>query len=136
MKTLTFRLKPGSDLKNGIMKFVADNDIVAGFIITCVGGLQQATVRMASATPNSQDIETFKGAFEIVSLVETISVNGMHLHIAFSDTDGTVHGGHLKKGTIIHPTAEIVIGIDQAVGYTREMDNETGFKELAVKPKL
>lgn len=88
---------------------------------------------MAGAKPDAQDIRTFKADFEIVSLVGTVSTNGTHLHMSFSDNEGTVRGGHLKEGTIVHPTAEIVIGIDEDVVMTREMDEETGFTELVVK---
>jgi len=132
MKTIIFRLKPGNDLKEGIEKVVREHQIKAGFIVTCVGGLEQATVRMAGAKPDAQDIRTFEGDFEIVSLVGTVSVNGVHLHMSFSDKDGAVQGGHLKEGTVIHPTAEIVIGINESVELKREMDKETGFPELVV----
>lgn len=133
MKTVIFRLKPGADLKSSIEEVVEKNVIKAGFIITGVGGLGQATVRMAGAKPNMQDIRTFKGDFEIVSLVGTISVNGTHLHMSFSDSQSMVYGGHLKKGSIVSPTAEIVIGIDESVEVKRELDEETGFNELVVK---
>ncbi|MET0779826.1 MAG: PPC domain-containing DNA-binding protein [Candidatus Saccharimonadales bacterium] len=133
MKTTVFRLKPGSDLKQGIEKVVAEQSIKAGFIVTCVAGLQQACVRMAGAQPDSQDIRTFTDDFEVVSLVGTVSVNGVHLHMSFSDKDGLVHGGHLKEGTIVHPTAEIVIGIDETIEFKREMDDETGFAELVIE---
>jgi predicted DNA-binding protein with PD1-like motif len=132
MKTIIFRLKPGADLKSSIEATIQQHNIKAGFIVTCVGGLEQAVVRMAGAKPDAQDIQTFKNDFEIVSLVGTVSVNGTHLHMSFSDNEGIVRGGHLKEGTIIHPTAEIVIGIDESVEMKREMDKETGFAELVV----
>lgn len=133
MKTMTFRLKPGADLKKSIESIVVERSIKAGFIISCVGGLEQAVVRMAGATPDAQDIRTLKADYEIVSLVGTVSVNGTHLHISFSDSEGLVYGGHLKEGTIIQPTAEIVLGFEDDVEFKRELDEDTGFKELVVK---
>jgi uncharacterized protein len=133
MKTIIFRLKPGVDLKSSIEQVIHAQGIKAGFIVTCVAGLQQATVRMAGAKPDSQDIRTFAEDLEVVSLVGTVSVNGTHLHMSFSDKDGLVRGGHLKEGTIVHPTAEIVIGIDDTIELKRELDEETGFTELVVK---
>ena len=132
MRLYTFRIKPGNDLKTELEKFVKTNNIQAGFIITCVGGLSQASMRMAGAMPDKQDIRTYEGDFEITSLVGTASVNGVHLHMAISDKEGKSFGGHLKKGTIIHPTAEVVIGEDEQAVYTRELDEETGFPELTV----
>jgi len=133
MKIYTFRLKPGQDLKTGIEQFAAKNNIRAGFIITCVAGLKQATLRMAGAVPDRQDIRTYKDDYELTSLVGTVSVNGVHLHMSISDKDGASFGGHLKEGTIIHPTAEIVIGEDESAIYTRELDEETGFPELEIE---
>jgi hypothetical protein len=132
MKTRAFRLKPGADLKQSIEAMVTGRSIAAGFVVTCVGGLEQAVVRMAGATPEAQDIRTFSGNYEIVSLVGTVSVNGTHLHMAFSDKEGIVYGGHLKEGTIVHPTAEIVLGYEENVEFTRELDEDTGFKELVI----
>lgn len=136
MKLHTFRITPGNDLKTSIEDFVQAKDIQAGFIITCVGGLSQATMRMAGALPDKQDIRTYKGDFEITSLVGTVSVNGVHLHMSISDKEGQSFGGHLKEGTIVHPTAEIVIGEDEQVVYTRELDEETDFPELVVRDKV
>lgn len=132
MKTIIFRLKPGADLKSEIEAKIREHNVKAGFIITCVGGLSQATVRMAGALPDSQDIRTYKDDLEIVSLVGTVSISGTHLHMSFSDKEGAVYGGHLKEGTLIDPTAEIVIGIDETIEMHREMDKETGFKELTI----
>ncbi len=135
MKIYTFRLKPGNDLKTEIENFVKSKNIQAGFIVTCVGGLNQATLRMAGAQPDKQDIRTYQGDYEITSLVGTVSAHGTHLHMAISDKEGKSFGGHLKEGTIIHPTAEIVLGEDEQAKYTRELDDETGFPELVVWEK-
>ena len=132
MKIYTFRLRPGQGLKTEIERFVAKNNIQAGFIITCVAGLEQAVLRMAGAVPDRQDIRTYKGDYELTSLVGTVSTNGVHLHMSISDKEGQSFGGHLKEGTIICPTAEIVIGEDPSVTYTRELDEETGFSELKI----
>lgn len=128
----TFRLKPGHDLKLEIERFCASKHLKAAVVATCVGGLNQVTMRMAGATPEKQDIRTTKGHFEIVSLVGTISPDGSHLHIAVSDENGIVSGGHLKEGTIIYPTAEIMLIESKEEAYSREMDSDTGFPELVV----
>jgi predicted DNA-binding protein with PD1-like motif len=132
-KTFAFRLKPGMDLKKEIERFAAANRLKAAYVVTCVGGLEQATIRMAGAKPDAQDIRTLKEDLEIVSLVGTTGPNGSHFHIAVSDKGGRVSGGHLKEGTIIDPTAEIVLGEMGATTFARELDDETGFEELVVK---
>lgn len=131
----TFRLKPGEDLKQGIEQYVRQNKIEAGFIITCVAGVKQATLRMAGAQPDNQDIRTFDGPFEVDGMVGTVSVNGCHLHVTISNKEGEAFGGHLKEKSPVYPTAEIVIGEDENVVYSREPDEQTGFNELTVKAK-
>lgn len=126
------RLKPNQDLKIELEKIIKDHDISSGFISTCVGSLHVVTLRMAGAKPEKQDIRTLEGHFEIVSLVGTVSVSGTHLHLSVSNEEGEVIGGHLKEGSIITTTAEVVIGYDENIVFKRELDEETGFEELLV----
>lgn len=139
MKLHTIRITSGRDLKTELENFAKANGVKAGFIITCVGGVNRAILRSADVEPgkpSKQNTLTFTGSnennFEITSLVGTISINGVHLHMAISDKDGKSFGGHLKEGTIIYPTAEIVIGEDDQTTYTRVLDKETGFLELVI----
>jgi uncharacterized protein len=133
MKTYAFRLKPGKDLKLGIEDFVAEKGLKAALVITCVGGLESLTIRMAGATPGSQNVKTLTEDFEVVSLVGTTGKDGCHFHIAASTRDGQVIGGHLKEGTVVNPTAEVVLGELEGAVFSREMDDDTGFEELVVK---
>jgi len=132
MKMIAVRLRPNQDLKAELEKVIKNHGIGAGFIGACVGSLHQVTLRMAGARPEKQDIRKLEGHFEIVSLVGTISTSGTHLHISVSDEDGKVIGGHLKEGSIITTTAEVVICYDESISFIRLLDNETGFEELTI----
>jgi predicted DNA-binding protein with PD1-like motif len=132
MKTHTFRLRPGEDLFNSIQKFVDDKNIEAGCVLSCVGSLTHATLRLA----NRDDFNEYDGFFEIVSMTGTVAVSGSHLHISISDGDGVTLGGHLVPGCIIYTTAEIVIAAFEDVIYSRELlQNDSGYEELVVRPK-
>jgi predicted DNA-binding protein with PD1-like motif len=128
-KFFALRLKPGQDLFREIQNFVTQQKIGAGYIATCVGSLSQAQMRFAGAKVGK--IST--GPFEITSLVGTVSVNGMHLHISLANASGEAMGGHLMPLSLIHTTAEIVIGDLEEVTFTRVPDPQTGFKELEIK---
>ncbi len=128
MKTHAFRIHPGKDLRLEIEKFATENGIHAGVILTCVGNLTSATLRMADAAITNK----YEGTFEIVSLVGTLEEGNSHLHIALSDTAGTVIGGHLKQGSLVGVTAEVVIGELENTTFTRELDTETGYEELVI----
>lgn len=126
-----FRLKPGEDLRNGIDTFVRSKHITAGWVATCVGSLTDYSIRPA----NQEGAMTGQGHFEIVSLAGTLSTNGSHLHISFSDSTGKTTGGHLLAGCKVYTTAEIVIQATDAFIFTREKDGSTPWEELQVKEK-
>ena len=132
MSLFSVRLKPGQDLRKELINFARDNNIKAGSIVTCVGTLKPSILRMAGATPDKQKIRTFADTHEIVSLVGTLTYDDCHLHIALSNKDGEVIGGHLKEGSLVDLTAEVVIIDDDNSTYNREMDSVTGFPELVI----
>ncbi len=131
MTVHALRLLPGQDLKRAIDAFARAQHLQAGFIVTCVGSLRQAMIRPA----NQPDALSRVEMFEIVSLVGTLSPDGSHLHISISDNLGNTIGGHLLEGSIIHTTAEIVIGEANHLKFSRETDPVTTYKELKISPR-
>ena len=102
-----FRLKPGDDLFLSIKEYVKMHNIKAGFIMSCVGSLQEINIRLA----NADKFLVKKDHYEIVSLVGCVSCNNRyHLHISISDSEGNTKGGHLKEKNMVYTTAEIVLG--------------------------
>lgn len=128
LKNHAFRLLPGQDLKASLEQYVRDRQIKAGVILSGVGSLQRATLRLAD-----ESLKTFEQKFEIVSLTGTLSQDGCHLHISLADSQGQVVGGHLKGGCLIYTTAEMVIGEISDVTFKRRPDQDTGFNELVVE---
>lgn len=133
METYAYRLRPGSDLKQELQKIANENDFGAACILTCVGSLSKATLRMAGAQAGKEDIRTYAEELEIISLEGTLSKEGMHVHLGLSKVDGACIGGHLKEGCIIKTTAEIVIGELTEARFTRKDDPQTGFPELVIE---
>src|SRR4030095_9368960 len=103
MENYTFRLKPGHDLFDSIQAFVKERNIEAGCVISGVGSLTYATLRLA----NREFLTNYEGYFEIVSITGLVSIHGSHLHISISDEDGKTFGGHLDSGCKVYTTAEI-----------------------------
>ncbi len=128
MNILPVRLKPNQDLKQSLKEIAIAHQIQAGFILTTVGSLQQATLRFAGQSEN----QCFLQRFEIVSLVGTLSLAGIHLHISLADSQGVVIGGHLQLGCLIYTTAEIIIGTSLDYQFNRCIDSETGYLELEI----
>src|SRR5512143_2593321 len=131
MKNYTFRLRPGQDLLDSLEAFINERYVEAGCVLSGVGSLTHATLRLAN-----RDVYTeYDGHFEIVSITGTVSIHGSHLHISISDEDGKTIGGHLVRGCRIYTTAEIVIAAFENVVYQREFAEDSGYEELVVYPR-
>lgn len=122
------RLSPGDDLKQSLQTLTESHAIAAGCILTTVGSLQQVSLRFAGQ--DSATVLTTR--CEIVSLVGTLSLAGLHLHMAIADGNGRTLGGHVMPGCLIYTTAEIVVGALSGVAFHRLLDDQTGYRELAI----
>ena len=132
MKIHTFRLKTGQKLKESLNDYAYKKDLEAAIILSVVAGAKEASIRMPGATPDKQTIKKFKGDFEVVSTQGTLSKHGCHIHISLSDKNGQVIGGHLKE-MVVRVTAEVSLLSLNDRKFLRELDEETGFKELSIK---
>ncbi|CAN9507339.1 unnamed protein product [Ophioblennius macclurei] len=130
------RFGPGQDLLGGLQTFVDQRRLQAPFVITCVGSLTKATLRLANATAtDTNQVMHLSGRFEIVSLVGTLNGDA-HLHISLSDGEGRTLGGHVLGGLEVFTTAEVVVGEALGLRFSREMDQRTGFPELVVQTRV
>ncbi|XP_049446848.1 bifunctional protein GlmU-like [Epinephelus fuscoguttatus] len=129
------RLGPGQELLGSLQAFVEERRLRAPFIITCVGSVTKATLRLANATAtNTNEVIHLSGRFEIVSLVGTLNRDA-HVHICLSDGEGRTVGGHVMGDLEVFTTAEVVIGEAVDLQFTREMDERTGFPELVIQQR-
>jgi uncharacterized protein len=131
MENYTFRLTPGQDLFDAIELFVEQKQIEAGCVVSAVGSLTQAVLRLANDEIHSE----FEGYFEIVSITGTVSTHGSHVHISISDGAGKTIGGHLVSSCKIYTTAEVVIIAFSDLIYNREPAEDSGYDELTVHKK-
>ncbi|BDZ66936.1 PPC domain-containing DNA-binding protein [Methanobacterium ferruginis] len=124
------RLIPGQDLKKALEDIKDTNDLKSGIIICMVGSLNHAVLRMADGAK-----KIINGPLEIVSATGTIATNGVHVHLAVSDAEGSVTGGHLMEGSLVHTTVELCILIPNVI-FKRIWDPETGYGELHILDQL
>ncbi|RSK51249.1 PPC domain-containing DNA-binding protein [Hymenobacter rigui] len=130
LRTYALRLRPGQDVRRELQAFAQQHHLRAAGILTAVGSLTTATLRLA----NQEGATAYHGHFEVVSLVGTLSVNGSHLHLSVADSTGRTLGGHLLEGNIVYTTLELIIGELPELEFRRETDATFGYQELAVYP--
>ncbi|WP_448602263.1 PPC domain-containing DNA-binding protein [Thermoleptolyngbya sp.] len=129
MTAIALRLTPQQDLKAELDALAIAQNLEAACILTCVGSLTRAVLRLAGQSESTQ----YDGRFEIVSLVGLLSRHGSHLHMAIADNTGHTLGGHVLAGCQVYTTAEIVIGILSHTCFRREIDPATGYRELKIE---
>ncbi|MGZ3375871.1 MAG: PPC domain-containing DNA-binding protein [Phenylobacterium sp.] len=134
MRAHAFRLNPGADLRAEVQRLVEARQLRAACILSCVGSLSRARLRMPGAAGEPEVVAAFDEPMEILSLTGTLGPDGPHLHIGLSRRDGACVGGHLVAGCIVHTTAELVIGVLPEVEFRRPLDPATGYNELSVQP--
>lgn len=133
MRMVATRLREGQDLKLSLERLVIHMGITAATVISGVGSLTSATLRMAGAEADKQDIRTLDGPFEIVSLTGNLGQGRTHLHMSISDKEGQVIGGHVKDGCLAHTTVELVLAVEDKLSFIEEVDAQTGFGELGIR---
>lgn len=132
MREFAIRLKKGTDLKEEIAKICLENNINTAIVLSAVGCVDKAKIRLAKAI-NYLEVEE---DFEIVSLNGTISNGIPHLHISLADEIGNVIGGHLCNGTIVNTTVELVLGVLEEYESRRIYDDSTGYDEITFRKKV
>ncbi len=116
----------------GIEEYIAEHELKAGWIVTCVGSLTHLSLRMAGQ-PSATKIHKKSTTWEILSLVGTLSPQkDSHLHLCLSDKTGNTIGGHVMEGNIVHTTAEIVLQEPLDLKFHRILDGATAWPELRI----
>ena len=128
METLPLRLSPGADLRTALEAEVAARSHRAAFVISGIGSLGGARLRLAGA----RDPEDLRGDLEILTLNGTVAGNGSHLHMSVADSGGRVMGGHVARGCIVRTTVEVLLILLSEWSFDRKLDAATGFAELVV----
>ncbi len=135
MNVFATRLSPGADLHEALERLTREHGLRAGLILSCVGSLSRARLRMPGAIGEADVFMAFEEPTEIVSLTGTLCPDGLHIHISLARRDGSCVGGHLVRGCIVNTTAELAIGELADVAFSRPLDPATGYDELSVRPR-
>ena len=143
-RVVVVRLRPGTDLLNGIQSACEHYEIHNGVIISAIGSLARVRFCDVEALPEKK---CGYGYGRILALDETIELTGaggvicsdaenhinLHIHISMSDKNGKAYGGHLVEGTTVLMTSDIVIGEITGLEMRREYDPDMDVYLLSPK---
>jgi predicted DNA-binding protein with PD1-like motif len=111
--SLVVRVDRGEEIVEKLMEAVKAAGVKAG-AVSGLGATNDVTIGVLNLEEKQYHANEFKGTFEIVSLLGSVStMNGeayLHLHMSIGDEQGRVFGGHLNRA-MVSATAEIVVQI-------------------------
>jgi predicted DNA-binding protein with PD1-like motif/glutaredoxin len=111
LRSVPLHLGAGSDIRLSLEALAVELD-ASGFVLGVVGNLSQA----AFQCPGQAEATILKGDLEIITLQGTVSPQGVHLHLSFSDGACQVWGGHLEPGTLVQKGADLLVGLLEGGG--------------------
>jgi uncharacterized protein len=136
LETLALRLPPDVDLRQTLKSIAHTENITAGIILSGIGSLKTVALRFAGQNTHTTLakplLRRIDGKHEILTIAGTIGTGGIHLHMSVANAQGQVIGGHVVDGCIIYTTVELTIGILPDLQFQRQLDDRTGFAELAI----
>lgn len=125
--TVLLRIDRGEEIIETVKK-VAEKERIRLASVEALGAVDDFTVGVYDVAAKRYDSKTFTGAFEIVSLVGTITEKDgafyQHLHMSAGNKNCEVFGGHLNRA-VVSVTCEMVIRVLSGA-VDRAPDPETG----------
>ncbi|MCK4456918.1 MAG: DNA-binding protein [Thermoplasmata archaeon] len=126
------KLSKGENLLAALREIIEKHDIVSGLVISGIGMLKN--VELGYYSGEKHEPKRFEGPRELIALHGSMTTGGetvIHLHCALSDEKYEVVGGHLIDAEVA-VVAELVIAKLSKIELGRELNPETGLKELSV----
>jgi predicted DNA-binding protein with PD1-like motif len=126
------RFSENDDLLESIKKAAEESRVKAGTLIL-IGALKKAVL---GCYRQGEYVNTeLKGQVEIASCMGNIAQDEkgetfIHAHVVVSNEKGEAFGGHLMKGCLVGPTAELVIIEATDLNLERVFDEKTKIKLL------
>ena len=129
--TIIARIDRGEEILEK-MKEIALKENIKLANVNALGATDDFTVGVYNVEEQKYYSNSFKGAFEIVSLTGSINtMNGeyyAHIHMSAADDQGRTFGGHLNRA-VVSATCEMFISIIYGK-IDRFRDEETGLNLL------
>ena len=133
MHAVPLHLEAGSDVRRSLEQ-LAQQQHAGGFVLSVVGNLSQA----AFACPGKTAPTVLQGELEIITLQGTLSPDGVHLHLSFSDAECQVWGGHLEQGTLVLRGADLLVGFLTEPGQQpgQSSSHELAHAQVLAEPRV
>lgn len=106
------RMKPGTDMLEGLEKFINEKNVKNAVILTGIGSVTDYHYHVVSDKnlPPAEEDPKASVAMDLIAMQGYIMNKRVHAHITLSDENSVV-GGHLEPGTIALTFFILTVGI-------------------------
>ncbi len=137
-KTVPVRLRPGTDVMEGLKQVCRQHGIAQGAILMGIGSLRQLSFQVLIPKPETALGAGYTEPMVIQGPVEILSLQGvvfqseegetlLHIHGTFADQHGKVYAGHVVNGANpVLATLDGIIAEVAGVRLIRRMEPEIG----------
>ncbi len=135
-KVVPVRLRPGTDVMDGLKRVCEEHGIKQGAILMGIGSLRQLSYQVLTPKPDTKLGAAYTEPVVVQGPVEILSLQGvifqseegetlLHVHGTFSDQHGRVYAGHVVTGAnAILATLDAMIAEVANVKLIRRMEPE------------
>lgn len=134
-RVVVLRLKPGTDVLQGLQAACERSGINNGVIISAIGSLAHVSFCDPIEIAEKRARFGYGDPLQLDGPIELLSASGiichddsgatnLHVHVDLADQNGKAYGGHLVEGTKVLLTLDAVIGEVEGVDMRRKMDPE------------
>jgi hypothetical protein len=134
-RVIAVRLRPGTDVLLGLQEACERAKINNGVILSAIGSLNGVEYCNPVELPEKKAGYGYGETLHLTGPIELTAGTGiichddegntnLHVHMSLSDRYGNAHGGHLKEGTKVLLTLDVVIAEVQGLVMGRKFDNE------------
>jgi hypothetical protein len=104
------RLDPGEDVLLSLKRFIRENGIQQGAVVSGYGTLSKVSLHWVTHNrfPTNNKFEEWEGGIEVTGVNGMIVGGEPHIHFTASTPQGAF-GGHLEEGCICYVLLEVVI---------------------------
>ncbi len=137
-KVVPVRLRPGTDVMDGLKEVCEQNGIRQGAILMGIGSLRQLSFQVLAPKPDTKLGAGYTDPMVVPGPVEILSLQGVvfqsetgeplqHVHGTFADQNGKVYAGHVVAGANpVLATLDAMIAEVGDVRLIRRMEPEAG----------
>lgn len=136
-RVIAVRLRPGTDVLQGLTEACRRAGINNGVILSAIGSLDGVAYCNPVELPDKKagygygygEVLHLTGPIELTAGSGIIchddqGVTNLHVHMSLSDRYGNAHGGHLVEGTKVLLTVDVIIAEIGGLVMGRKFDDE------------